>query len=428
MTWDNLADYALFLSSLFDQGVKACEAVGARETYDLMTDYIVKQMNIVDGEDLLRSQSVYEKIKHTKHTIGKVGQRKASLRDEVKSFAKFQQRLLTERKARENVEHLAQQAPKNVRDVLDQVLASQSQYLNLSELEKILLNKEYDKLKSSEGLSTLIDRERIFTDLRKNGGLKKFLDNYQNTRLDVVSLAEARETVINAPTSNHFDERLQSQMRHVLDFVDDQLRMVPHARREAMTLGDFLARHTYTAGGVGNHNSQEQFLSNILKNKIEQVLGSSVDTNGADIIDWEYGTVRTNPIIHEQEDTRVKAALSQGKGYSLEQTSEAVIDSQQHGRGAEALGDGAAIVSFVNPITGFQEFQDRASYEYEQVLRDARRLTALRPEFSFTKNLYENEIMRLYTAAEFDQAKVEEIIQKYTELRIRDCLLNEEFK
>ena len=36
--------------------------------------------------------------------------------------------------------------------------------------------------------------------------------------------------------------------------------------------------------------------------------------------------------------------------------------------------------------------------------------------------------MRLYTSAEFDQTKVEETIQKYTELRIRDCLLNEEFK
>lgn len=95
-------------------------------------------------------------------------------------------------------------------------------------------------------------------------------------------------------------------MRHVLEFVDEQLKLIPHSRREGMNLGEFLARHPYTSGDSGNNNSQEQFLSKILKNKIEQVLGSSVDTNGADLIDWEYGSVRTNPMIHEQEDTRVK--------------------------------------------------------------------------------------------------------------------------
>lgn len=74
----------------------------------------------------------------------------------------------------------------------------------------MLVNKEFDKLKSGESIANIIDRERIFADLRKNSGLKKFLDNYQNTRLDVVSLTEARETVLNAPTSTHFDEKLQS--------------------------------------------------------------------------------------------------------------------------------------------------------------------------------------------------------------------------
>lgn len=52
----------------------------------------------------------------------------------------------------------------------------------------------------------------------------------------------------------------------------------------------------------------------------------------------------------------------------------------------------------------------------------------MRPEFTLTKNLYENEIMKLYTSPEFDQQQVEETIQRYTELRIRDCLLDEEFK
>jgi len=70
-----------------------------------------------------------------------------------------------------------------------------------------------------------------------------------NTRLDVVSLAEARETVAHAPTSSVFDEKAQAQFRTVLDFVEEQLKFVQHSRREAMTLGDFVNRHTYLNGG-----------------------------------------------------------------------------------------------------------------------------------------------------------------------------------
>lgn len=88
-----------------------------------------------------------------------------------------------------------------------------------------------------------------------------------------MSLSEARETVQNAPTSTNFDEKLQQQMRIVLDFVEDQLRLVPHARREGMTLGDFLARHPYTSIGASNNASLEQFLSGILKTKLETVIG-----------------------------------------------------------------------------------------------------------------------------------------------------------
>lgn len=86
--------------------------------------------------------------------------------------------------------------------------------------------------------------------------------------------------------------------------------MIPHARREGMKLGDFLARHPYVSGGAGNQASLELYLSSILKNKLEEVIGSQIDVNAAEFIDWEYGSVKTNPVIHQQEDARVQAALA----------------------------------------------------------------------------------------------------------------------
>lgn len=196
-----------------------------------------------------------------------------------------------------------------------------------------------------------------------------------------------------------------------------------------MTLGDFIAKHPYISGGASNQPTLEQFLSGILKNKLENIIGEQIDVNAADFIDWEYATVKTNPAIHAQEDARIQAAIKQGKGYNPEATVDATIESQQFGRASEALGEGsAAAITFMNPVTHSQELHDRNSYEFEQILRDARNLTQLRPEFSYTKNYYENEVMRLYSLPEFDQNKVESVIQRYTELRLKDCLLNDEFR
>ena len=78
-------------------------------------------------------------------------------------------------------------------------------------------------MRTPEGFSQIIDKDRIFHDLRKGGNkaLQNFYNNYLNTRLDVVSLAELRETVSVAPTSSVFDEKAQAQFRTVLDFVEE---------------------------------------------------------------------------------------------------------------------------------------------------------------------------------------------------------------
>ena len=42
---------------------------------------------------------------------------------------------------------------------------------------------------------------------------------------------------------------------------------------------------------------------------------------------------------------------------------------------------------------------------------------------TYVKNKFENDILNEYTSPEFDQSKIESLIQKYTELRINECLL-----
>jgi hypothetical protein len=100
---------------LYESGDASTRGLNAKDNYEMITDQIVKQMEIVDGEDLLRSQSVYEKIKHNKYQMGQVGsERQKALREELKEFAKLERRLLAQRVARENVEILSKNAPADV--------------------------------------------------------------------------------------------------------------------------------------------------------------------------------------------------------------------------------------------------------------------------------------------------------------------------
>lgn len=221
--------------------------------------------------------------------------------------------------------------------------------------------------------------------------LESLLKGHKQLRLDVVSLAEARETVANAATSASFDERLQSQMKLVLDFVQEQLKHVPHARREQMTLGEFLSRHTYLSGGtsLASESGTERFLADVLQRKLKQVIGDSVEAGAADFVDWELANVRTNPGTHKKEDARVREAMKEGKGYNLEGTVEAQLDNQLNGRASQELGE-EPLLGVVNPETGIVEVKEKWQYDMELVLRDAKKLTELRPEGHYMKNYYEN--------------------------------------
>jgi hypothetical protein len=74
-------------------------------------------------------------------------------------------------------------------------------------------------------------------------------------------------------------------------------------------------------------------------------------------------------------------------------------------------------------VTGEDEVIDIKNYSYEEVLRDALDLTKLKNEMIPIKDFFENETIKIFTEPEFDQPTLEKIIQKYTEMRLKDCLL-----
>lgn len=145
-----------------------------------MSDFIVKQLDIVNGEELLKSQSLFEMMKSNELSLKKIGSRSESMREELKDLANLKRRLARDRVLRDSIESLSAQAPKDVKDLVSSIVANHgnSDYLNMNELERILRAKEYEKLRSHGLSQTLIDKESLFSDLRKKSGskhLEKFL-------------------------------------------------------------------------------------------------------------------------------------------------------------------------------------------------------------------------------------------------------------
>jgi hypothetical protein len=125
---------------------------------------------------------------------------------------------------------------------------------------------------------------------------------------------------------------------------------VPHARREAMTLGQYIERHGYITQGSGSER-KEDYIADILKRKIEQVLGQAVDINEANYIDWEVAGVRTNPGMHQAEDARIRSSLAEGKGYNQEGSSDNILESHLSGRAAADIGE-SPLIAQINETTG----------------------------------------------------------------------------
>ena len=81
--------------------------------------------------------------------------------------------------------------------------------------------------------------------------------------------------------------------------------------------------------------------------------------------------------------------LTEGRGYSPEGTVDMILESQLNGRGSLELGE-TPLVGYVNQTTGRVELAEKATFDLEEVLRDAKKLTDLRPEGHYMKNFFEN--------------------------------------
>jgi len=206
------------------------------------------------------------------------------------------------------------------------------------------------------------------------------MSKYQDVKLDVVSLGEVKHMLDAAIPNDNTDVGLLSQIKVVLDHVDDQLLYVGNDRRKQISLGDFMSRHHYLNG-----SSLRQYSNDLLKGQIEKAMGKSEQDSAS--IDWKMSGIQTHPASHVSGDSNI-------------------------------------LVDIVDEETDDTKTKPLAEAMQQAVVRDARRITELSAEMTALKNMYENKLMEEYTRDKLNQSSVETLIREYTEARMTDCKLN----
>ena len=195
--------------------------------------------------------------------------------------------------------------------------------------------------------------------------------NYRSIPLDVFSLAEAHQSVENLPTNLAVNKNLKANIDLVLDFISSELQYVSHEHR-SQTLHEFLTQHPQL-----NASSLQDFGSEMLRRRLEKVLGKIEDINEAEVVDWKLDKsgVRTNPVMHVLIEENVNSIAERGMK----------VDMKKYAMSIKDMNEGSANmytkkVLHVDEASGELEAESEFTYNYKVTLADAKDLTKLRRE------------------------------------------------
>jgi hypothetical protein len=86
----------------------------------------------------------------------------------------------------------------------------------------------------------------LIKDVRNGKVLKDFINNYDDIKVDVLTIAETKAAIeANEGKLINIDSKLKIQIKIVLDFISRQLRHVPNSRRKEITLGEFINKFNH---------------------------------------------------------------------------------------------------------------------------------------------------------------------------------------
>ena len=138
--------------------------------------------------------------------------------------------------------------------MIREALNSAQTYIDFEKLaEKISSGEDFT---SNEGLSSLINVDKLITDLKAEKASQSLRDKLYERSIDVQSIEDAK-------VENERDFSLskveKAQIQSLIDHVSEQMEYVSNSRRQSLTFGQFLSNHHFSSPGA-----YVDFASNLL--------------------------------------------------------------------------------------------------------------------------------------------------------------------
>lgn len=212
---------------------------------------------------------------------------------------------------------------------------------------------------------------------------------------------------------------MKRNLAALIDSVQDQTQNISNADRKEISVKDYLQRYHFQSPDAYN-----LYATDLLKSSIKRSLGK-IETQAPDVVDWQIAQSRTHPSEHTDGTPIVKFGRVGDKKRNQEDSD--VEDFLHENNSNENSSSLNQIVQSVNKMTGSIEVDSLRDFTYKELLRQARTLTELPLDMLTTKNQFENRVLIAMAQSDYQEQQVKDLIEQYTQIRLRSCMLNREF-
>lgn len=127
------------------------------------------------------------------------------------------------------------------------------------------------------------------------------METFASTPTDVLSLEEAKTRI---ESDKNLTQNDKSYAKEVIDHIAESSRLTANDQRKAISIGEFLGNQANT-----NSESFTKYASNLLAQKLRDVVDSLDFTENAKDVEWELGRSRTSPFDLKEANQKTRAEV-----------------------------------------------------------------------------------------------------------------------
>jgi len=193
-------------------------------------------------------------------------------------------------------------------------------------------------------------------------------------------------------------------LHNVIDYIEENTKYLSNEERQSIQVKDYLEKHHFTS-----HAAYQQYADDLLKHKVEIMLGEMPEKSDSAMVNWELGINRTMPAEHLIQES-IDSVLYRDDITRINKIDEKDLLTGLHGDPVpitDAKADSAELIEYRNPVTGNIETDTIRNIMNKKVYREAQVTVMMNEDIKPARNMFENLIIKEFMNPEVRHKIVE---------------------